>query len=62
EKTFQFESWCNQMKLSEKEKNELQMFIANSPDKMKEKFRITFNDDKVFSFQGESIILRAQKR
>lgn len=62
EKTFQFEWWCNQMKLSEKEKNELQNILANSPDKMKEKFRITFNDDKVFSFQGESIILKAQKR
>jgi ubiquinone/menaquinone biosynthesis C-methylase UbiE len=62
EKIFQFESWCNRMKLSEKEKNELHTIIANSPEKVKEKFRITFNGNKVFTFQGESIILKAQKR
>jgi ubiquinone/menaquinone biosynthesis C-methylase UbiE len=62
EKTFQFDSWCNRMKLSEKEKNELHSIFANSSNKVKEKFRITFNDNKVSTFQGESIILKAQKR
>jgi ubiquinone/menaquinone biosynthesis C-methylase UbiE len=62
EKTFQFDSWCNMMKLPEKEKEELNKIIVASANKVKEKFRIVFNEQSVSSFLGESIILKAQKR
>jgi hypothetical protein len=62
EKTFQFDSWCNLMKVPATEKKELNSMIAGSPKNVKEKFRIILHDQIVQSFQGESIILKAQKR
>jgi ubiquinone/menaquinone biosynthesis C-methylase UbiE len=62
EKTFQFESWCNQMKLPIPAKEELTRYIINASDKAKDKFRIIANKQAVTSFQGESIILSALKR
>ncbi|WP_391121031.1 hypothetical protein [Psychrobacillus sp. L3] len=61
EKWFEFESWCDRMHLSEIEKVNLNEFILNTSDKMKKKFRILINNNKVTSFQGESILLRATK-
>lgn len=62
EKTFRFESWCAYMKLSELEKNHLTKFILESPAKIKNKFRILIQDQKIISFNGEAIILKALKR
>ncbi|WP_419886971.1 class I SAM-dependent methyltransferase [Neobacillus niacini] len=62
EKTFRFESWCANMKLSELEKNNLTKFILESSSKIKDKFRIIIQDEKIISFIGEAIILKALKR
>jgi ubiquinone/menaquinone biosynthesis C-methylase UbiE len=62
EKTFQFESWCANMKLPESEKIHLTKFILESSDKIKDKFRILIQDEKIISFNGEAIILKALKR
>ncbi|MFS0776649.1 methyltransferase domain-containing protein [Neobacillus sp. 3P2-tot-E-2] len=62
EKTFRFESWCANMKLSETDKNHLTKFILESSDEIKNKFRILIQDEKIISFNGEAIILKALKR
>lgn len=62
EKTFHFESWCMNMKLSDSEKTHLTKFILESCQKIKDKFRIVIQDEKIISFVGEAIILKAVKR
>lgn len=62
EKTFHFESWCMNMKLSDSEKTQLTKYILESSPKIKDKFRIVIQDEKIISFVGEAIILKAIKR
>jgi ubiquinone/menaquinone biosynthesis C-methylase UbiE len=62
EKTFQYESWCKRMNLPESEKEKLSDYIRNASQKVKDKFRVSIVDDKVISFQGEAVILRAIKK
>lgn len=62
EKGFQYDSWCNRMDLSEIDKGKLTQYILNSTQKVKDKFRIVIENDKVISFQGEAIVLRAIKK
>lgn len=62
EKTFRFEPWCANMKLSESEKTHLTKYILESSEKIKDKFRIVIQDEKIISFVGEAIILKALKR
>lgn len=61
-KTFQFESWSNQMKLPEAEKETLNRYILSASNKINTKFRIVHNEQTVISFQGEALILKALKR
>ncbi|MEH7254706.1 methyltransferase domain-containing protein [Neobacillus niacini] len=62
EKTFFFEPWCANMKLSEPKKNDLTKYILETPQRIKDKFRIVIEDGKVICFVGEAIILKAVKR
>ncbi|SDN75581.1 class I SAM-dependent methyltransferase [Bacillus sp. OK048] len=62
EKTFHFEPWCANMKLSEPKKNDLTKYILETPQRIKDKFRIVIEDGKVICFVGEAIILKAVKR
>lgn len=62
EKTFRFDPWCANMKLSEPEKNHLTELILKTSQRIKEKFRILTENDKVISFVGEAIVLKAIKR
>lgn len=62
EKTFHFDSWCANMKLSEPEKEDLTKYILEASQKIKDKFRLVIEKEKVFSFVGEAIILKAIKR
>ncbi|WP_411256003.1 class I SAM-dependent methyltransferase [Neobacillus niacini] len=62
EKSFQFESWCANMKLTEQERNHLTQLIIKSSKEIQEKFRILIENDKVISFVGEAIVLKAVKR
>lgn len=61
EKTFQYNSWCERMKLSEEDKMELNQFILAADKEIIKKFRIQFSGNAVASFQGEAIILKAIK-
>jgi ubiquinone/menaquinone biosynthesis C-methylase UbiE len=60
-KTFMFDSWCQRMNLSEKEKQYLTEFMLKAPQKMHQKFRIETENNRVVSFQGESVLIRAEK-
>ena len=62
EKTFLFDPWCSNMKLSEPEKNHLTRYILESSQEIKDKFRIVIENEKIISFVGEAIILKAIKR
>jgi ubiquinone/menaquinone biosynthesis C-methylase UbiE len=62
EKTFHYEPWCNRMKLSVSEKDKLTQYILDSSPIVKEKFKIVIEDEKIVSFQGEAIVLKAVKR
>lgn len=62
EKQFQFENWCDRMKLSDKEKSTLNELILTSSDKAKQQFRIQIKNEKIESFYGEAILLKAIKR
>jgi ubiquinone/menaquinone biosynthesis C-methylase UbiE len=62
EKTFHYEPWCNRMKLSVSEKDKLTQYILDASQKVKDKFKIINEDEKIISFQGEAIVLKAIKR
>jgi ubiquinone/menaquinone biosynthesis C-methylase UbiE len=62
EKSFRFESWCANMQLSESEKDLLSKFIFDSSEMIKDKFRIVIQAERIISFNGEAIILKALKR
>ncbi|MDR4886832.1 methyltransferase domain-containing protein [Fredinandcohnia sp. QZ13] len=61
EKTFEFESWCNRMHLSDLEKAELTDYMQNASSKIKQKFRIQIENHKIISFQGEAVVLKGTK-
>ncbi|WP_010283181.1 class I SAM-dependent methyltransferase [Bacillus timonensis] len=61
DKTFDFESWCDRMHVSAQEKSELNEYMVNSSDKVKQKFRILIENNKVIAFQGEAVVLKATK-
>jgi ubiquinone/menaquinone biosynthesis C-methylase UbiE len=62
EKTFRFDPWCANMKLPEPEKNNLTQLIFKASNEIKQKFSILIDHDKVLSFVGEAIVLKAIKR
>lgn len=61
EKKFQFDPWCQRMNLSQTAKEELSKFIIGSPGKVKKKFRVEIKENKILSFQGEAILIKAVK-
>jgi ubiquinone/menaquinone biosynthesis C-methylase UbiE len=61
EKMFQFDPWCHRMNLSQSAKEQLTEFILGSPAKVKTKFKVEIKDNKIMSFQGESILIKAVK-
>ncbi|HLO12611.1 MAG TPA: class I SAM-dependent methyltransferase [Pseudoneobacillus sp.] len=61
DKTFLFEPWCNRMNLPEIEKEKLNDFILQASQKAKDIFRIKLEGNKVISFQGEAIVIKAVK-
>jgi ubiquinone/menaquinone biosynthesis C-methylase UbiE len=62
EKTFVYESWCKNMKLSETEKENLTRYILEQSEKIKDKFKVVIKNEKVVSFVGEALLLKAMKR
>jgi len=61
EKVFSFEPWCNRMNLSNADKEQLNSFILNASDKIKAKFAIKVENNRVVSFKGEAVVLKALK-
>lgn len=61
DKTFEFESWCARMHVSDTVKAELTDYMLNSSDTVKKKFRIKIEKHKIVSFQGEAVVLKAIK-
>ncbi|MFB7305088.1 class I SAM-dependent methyltransferase [Heyndrickxia sporothermodurans] len=61
EKTFQFDSWCTRMKLTEKEKNDLSEYMLHATPNIKKKFHIEVIENTIISFKGEAIIIKARK-
>jgi ubiquinone/menaquinone biosynthesis C-methylase UbiE len=61
-KTFVFDSWFDRMKLPQEEKVKLAEFIMNSSKAIHDKFLINIQDQKLLSFVGESIIIKARKQ
>ncbi|HYK74948.1 MAG TPA: methyltransferase domain-containing protein [Pseudoneobacillus sp.] len=61
DKTFVFEPWCMRMNLPESEKEKLNKYMIQSPQKVKDHFYVKVEGDKVFSFQGEAIVIKAVK-
>jgi ubiquinone/menaquinone biosynthesis C-methylase UbiE len=61
-KTFYFDSWCNRMKLPKEEKEGLAQFIQSVPDRIKDKFEITFEGNQVISFRGEAVVVKVRKK
>ncbi|MEH7238787.1 class I SAM-dependent methyltransferase [Bacillus sp. JJ1562] len=61
DKTFEFESWCDRMHLTDHEKDELTEYMLNASEKIKQKFRIQIENNKLKSFQGEAVVLKATK-
>jgi ubiquinone/menaquinone biosynthesis C-methylase UbiE len=61
-KRFPFDPWCERMQLPLEEKESLNQFMVNAPQKVKEKLRIQISDGKVITFEGESILIKAKKR
>lgn len=61
DKPFDFESWADRMHLSDSEKAELTDYMVNASDKVKQKFRIQIENQKVITFQGEAVVLNATK-
>jgi ubiquinone/menaquinone biosynthesis C-methylase UbiE len=62
EKTFRFEPWCANMKLPEPGKNNLTQLLLKTSKEIKQKFSILIENDKIISFVGEAIVLKAIKR
>lgn len=62
EKRFEFESWCDRMQLTKKEKDDLTELILQAPEKVKHKFQIVIKDNQIKSFLGEAILLSAVKQ
>lgn len=61
DKPFDFESWADRMHLSDSEKAELTDYMVNASDKVKQKFRIQIENQKIITFQGEAVVLNATK-
>ena len=62
DKRFEFEDWCDRMHLSVAEKNTLNHLLAGAAEKIKQKFRIQSENDRIESFQGEALLLSCMKR
>ncbi|WP_449537609.1 class I SAM-dependent methyltransferase [Ferdinandcohnia sp. Marseille-Q9671] len=62
DKQFMFASWCERMRLSETEKIELNAYMLQASDKVKQKFRIEASDGQIISFFGEAVLIKATKR
>ena len=62
DKTFRFDPWCNRMNLPQDEKEKLAEYMKGASQKIKNKFNIVIKADKIISFQGEAVVIKAIRR
>lgn len=62
DKTFIFEDWCKTMNLPLEETNQLSDYMLQTTKELKSKFRMIEKDQRLLSFMGESVLLKARKR
>lgn len=60
-KVTEFESWCDRMNLPENKKMELNQYMIQAESNIKNHFQVKTKNDKVISFQGESILIKAKR-
>jgi ubiquinone/menaquinone biosynthesis C-methylase UbiE len=60
-KKFNYDPWCDRMKLDGERKESLTRFMLNTSAKIKNKFSIEQEDNRILSFYGESVLIRAVK-
>lgn len=61
-KKFHFETWCSMMELPMKDKEELSTYIKAAAEPIIQQFSITFTNQDVESFEGQSILMAAMKK
>lgn len=61
EKQFQFKPWCDRMYLSDADTAKVTKYIINTTEKIKKHFRFKINHNKIESFYGEALLLKAVK-
>jgi hypothetical protein len=60
-KTFIFDDWCKLMNFSGEKKEQLSDFMLQASKEILDKFHIKTENKKVYSFMGESILLKIKK-
>lgn len=60
-KTFQFEKWCKQAGLLEKEKQELEQYMLQGDKQIEKHFHIEVQDGHISSFQGQAVLIQCRK-
>lgn len=60
-KTFIFDDWCKNMDVSDEHKEQLAELIFQSKSEILDKFKVATKDSNLYSFQGESILIKAGK-
>jgi ubiquinone/menaquinone biosynthesis C-methylase UbiE len=60
-KTFIFDDWCKNMNVAKEKKEQLSEFILAAKEEFLEKFKVITKDNKLYSFTGESILMKASK-
>lgn len=61
EKKFNFVEWCERMKLNISEMRDLEKKISNSSPEIMTHFNIEIENNRVNSFTGESVLIKAKK-
>jgi ubiquinone/menaquinone biosynthesis C-methylase UbiE len=61
-KNFIFKNWCEMMRLPEEEQKELSVRIRTAPEDIRTFFDIKVKEDTVQSFEGQSMLIAAQKK
>ncbi|WP_121613097.1 class I SAM-dependent methyltransferase [Mesobacillus foraminis] len=61
-KNFIFKNWCEMMRLPEEEQNELSGLMKSAPEHIRIFFDIKINENTVQSFEGQSMLIAAQRK
>lgn len=60
-KTFQFEKWCKQAGMQEKERQELEQYMLQGDKQLEKHFHIEVQDGHISSFQCQAALIQCRK-